>query len=162
MEIFLIIISILLAIIGILGCIIPALPGPPVNYIALLILQWAIKPFSATFLILWAVIVLIIVFLDYMLPIWTAKKFGATKQGIIGSVIGMVLGIFLTPIGMIGGLIIGAIAGDMIAGRTSQQAVKSGVATFLGTLLTIGIKLIVSGIMSFYIFYEIFEWSFNK
>lgn len=105
-------------------------------------------------------IVVVIVVLDYYLPIWTAKKFGATRQGIIGSIIGMLLGIFFTPIGMIGGLIAGAIIGDMIAGRSRGEAVKSGLATFFGTLVTIGVKIIVSGIMCFYLFYEIAEHYF--
>ena len=160
MEYVLIFFSILIALIGFAGCILPGLPGPPLNYLALWLLQWSIKPFTPTFLITWAVIVIIIVVLDYYLPIWTAKKFGATRQGIIGSIVGMFLGMFFTPIGMMGGLIAGAIIGDVIAGRSRGEAVKSGLATFFGTLITIGIKMIASGIMCFYVFYEVGEHYF--
>ncbi len=154
MDYLLILFSFLFCFTGLAGCIIPGLPGPPLNYVALILLQWAFKPFSVTFLIVWAVVVIIITILDYMLPIWTAKKFGATRQGIIGSIVGMILGIFFTPIGMIAGLIAGAILGDLIAGQQLHKAVGSGAATAFGTLLTIGIKLIVSGIMAFYTLVE--------
>lgn len=154
MDYLLILLALLFCFTGLAGCIIPGLPGPPLNYVALILLQWAFRPFSVTFLIVWAAAVIIITILDYMLPIWTAKKFGATRQGIIGSIAGMILGIFFTPIGMIAGLIAGAILGDLIAGQQLHKAVGSGAATAFGTLLTIGIKLIVSGIMAFYTLFE--------
>lgn len=154
MDYLLILISLIFCFAGLAGCILPGLPGPPLNYVALWLLQWAFKPFSVTFLIAWAVVVIIITVLDYMLPVWTAKKFGATRQGIIGSIAGMILGMFFTPLGMIAGLIAGAIIGDLMAGQRLQKAVGSGAATAFGTLLTIGIKLIVSGIMAFYTLFE--------
>jgi hypothetical protein len=154
MEYLLIVFSILFCFAGMAGCIIPGLPGPPLNFISLIFLQWAFKPFSVAFLIVWAVVVIVITILDYFLPVWTAKKFGATRSGIIGSIVGMILGVFFTPIGMIAGLIAGAIIGDLIAGRQLHKAVGSGAATAFGTLLTIGIKLIVSGTMAFYTIFE--------
>ena len=157
METALIILAILLSIIGIIGCIIPGLPGHPLNYIAMWCVQWAIHPFSNTLLIVFGI--LTVFALDYLIPIWTGKKFGATRLGIIGSILGMILGIFLTPVGMIlgmiAGMIVGAIIGDMIAGRTGAQATKSGIATFIGTLASIGLKLVVGGIMTSIVAYKL-------
>lgn len=99
---------------------------------------------------LWLVVVIIVSLLDYYIPVWTAKRYGATRSGIIGSIIGMLLGMFLTPIGMIAGTIIGAIAGDLLAGKPRNEAIKSGLATFAGTITSIGLKLIASGIMTWY------------
>jgi hypothetical protein len=155
MEITLIIIAFILTLVGIAGCIFPGLPGPPLNFAALLLMQWAIQPYSIFFLVLAGIFTAVTVVLDYLVPVWTAKKFGATKQGIWGSIIGMLIGMFFTPIGMIIGLLAGAVIGDMIAGRTSGQAVKSGFGTFLGTLLGIGIKLGVAGVMAFFVCYDI-------
>jgi uncharacterized protein YqgC (DUF456 family) len=143
---------------GLAGCILPGLPGPPLNYLALLLLQWAFKPFSVAFLIVWAVVVVIVTVLDFMLPVWTAQKFGATKAGIAGSILGMLLGVFFTPLGMVAGLVAGAIVGDLIAGQRFDKAVHSGAATAFGTLLTIGMKLIVSGMMAFYTLLEAAEF----
>jgi len=94
------------------------------------------------------------------LPIWIAKKYGATKYGIWGSIIGMILGIFFTPVGMVLGMLIGAIVGELIGGNNSAGAVKSGLATFAGTLLSIGLTLVVSVVLSAYIFIELTRINF--
>lgn len=139
-----------MALSGIVGCILPALPGLPVNYIALLLLYFKFNSFSGNFMWLWLIVVIIVSLLDYYIPVWTAKRYGATRSGIIGSIIGMLLGMFLTPIGMIAGTIIGAITGDLLAGRPHNEAIKSGFATFAGTMASIGLKLMASGIMTWY------------
>lgn len=155
MELWLIVISLLLTFIGIAGCILPGLPGPPFNYAALLLLHFNGHPFSQTSLIVLGIITVIVLVLDYTVPVFSARIFGATKTGIRGSVIGMVLGIFFTPIGMIGGLLIGAIIGDMMEGRTPSQAMKSGAGTLIGALAGILIKTIAALIISFPVWYAI-------
>ncbi len=150
MDIFIAVISILLAVVGVAGCVFPGLPGPPFNYVALTLLYFRFGSFSASFMWVWLGIVIIISILDYYIPIWTAKKYGATRSGIIGSIIGMLAGMIFTPIGMIAGTIIGAIAGDMMAGKTSKEAMRSGMATFFGTIASIGLKLVFAGVMFYY------------
>lgn len=103
---------------------------------------------------------MVVVVIDYYLPIWFAKKYGATRYGIIGSIVGMLLGILFTPIGMLAGLVLGAIIGDLIAGRTETQAMRSGLATVFGTLLTIGFKFVLACFMSWFLFYEIVGYYF--
>lgn len=161
MNIILITLALILAIIGIIGCIIPGLPGHPLNFISLLMIQWVFNPFASSTLIILGVLTLIVLVLDYFIPIWTARRFGATKQGIIGSIVGMLLGMFFTPIGMILGTIAGAIIGDIIAGKSNTDATKSGIATFFGTLISIGLKLSLSIVMSSMLVYEIFKFYFN-
>jgi uncharacterized protein YqgC (DUF456 family) len=158
MEAVLIILAILLLFAGLLGCVLPAIPGPPLSYVALLLVQWAWKPFGTTTLIIFAVIAIIVTVLDYIIPVWGAKIFGATKQGIYGSIIGMLVGTFLTPVGMITGLLAGAIFGDMYAGKKLSDAIGSGLGTFIGTMAGMAVKLVVSGIMTFMVFFKIAEW----
>lgn len=158
MEILLIAIALILSIIGIIGCIIPGLPGHPINYLALWFMQWAIHPFSNTLLIVLGILTILVLVLDYVIPVWTGKKFGATRQGIAGSIIGMFIGMFLTPVGMILGMIAGAIIGDMMAGKSSVDATKSGIATFMGTLLSIGLKLVLAGFMTSLIVIKVFGY----
>lgn len=154
MEIFLFILSAVLIIVGIIGAVVPALPGPPLAYVGLLLLQFTDKvQFSTSFLVVWGIVVLAVAVLDYYLPIWTTKKVGGSKAGINGSIIGMVVGIIFTPIGMILGTLLGAIIGEMVGGASGDKALKSGLATFVGTMLSIGIKLIVC--VSFLIYYII-------
>lgn len=151
MEIFLSIMALLFAVLGIIGCFVPALPGPPITWLGILLVQWAVHDYSTSFIIITAVITLLVVLFDYYFPIITAKKFGATKQGIWGSIIGMMVGIIFTPVGMIAGLIIGSVIGDLIAGQSIKQAARSASGTFLGTLITIGVKLIWCVILTVFI-----------
>jgi uncharacterized protein YqgC (DUF456 family) len=146
--------------VGILGCIIPGLPGTPLNYAALLLVQWRLHSVQSSTLIIYGILTVVVLVIDYVLPIWFAKKFGATKQGIWGSIIGMLIGFFFTPIGMILGMLIGAIVGDIMAGRTSGEATRSGFATFFGTLLSLGLKLAVSLAITIMVFYDGFKFFF--
>lgn len=148
-DISLLIVGILLNSIGITGCVIPGIPGPPLSYLSLILIQWRYQYFDYSTLIILAIITILVVVADYIIPLWTGKKFGATKQGIRGSLIGMFIGIFLTPIGMIAGLISGSIIGDLMANRNIYQAGKAGIGILLGTLVTIGIKLLVCGYILF-------------
>lgn len=157
-DIWILIIVLLLCIVGIMGCIVPGLPGPPLNYGALLLVQFKYEPFSLTFMIVWASIVVLAGIMNYFIPIWFAKRYGASKYGVWGSIIGMVIGIFFTPIGMVLGMLLGAIIGELISGA---DGVKSGLATFAGTMLSMGMQLIVAGTLSVYIFVELSRMNFN-
>ena len=157
MEVSLFILAAIFMILGIVGSVVPALPGPPLSYVGLLLLQFTDKvQFSTSFLVMWAVVVVAVVVLDYYLPIWTTKKVGGSKAGINGSIIGMIAGIIFTPIGMILGTLLGAIIGEMVGGASGDKALKSGLATFVGTMLSLGIKLILCVSMTIYYVVELF------
>ena len=157
MDVLLFIVSALLMLVGIIGSVVPALPGPPLSYVGLLLLQLTDKvQLSTSFLVVWGIVVLAVVVLDYYLPIWTTKRIGGSKAGINGSIIGMVVGIIFTPIGMILGTLLGAIIGEIIGGASGDKALKSGLATFVGTMLSIGIKLIVCVSLLMYYIIELF------
>ena len=149
MEIWLAAVALLLTLIGIAGCILPGLPGPPFNYAAVWLLHLNGYPFSKTVLILFGIVTAVVLILDYAIPVFGARIFGATKTGIRLSMLGMLLGMFFTPVGMIGGLLIGAILGDLMEGRSPKDALKSGAGTLLGTLAGIFIKTIAAIVISF-------------
>lgn len=151
-EIIIIIVGSLFSILGIIGCIFPALPGPPLNYIALLLIHFTgINEFTTTFLIVYLIINIIVQALDYVLPVYGAKRYGASKKGIWGSVIGMFLGFFFfPPFGVILGALIGAVAGELIAGKKESEAMRAGFATFIASLIMMVAKLALAVIMTFY------------
>jgi uncharacterized protein YqgC (DUF456 family) len=161
-EVILIILGVLVAVVGIVGCIIPAVPGPPLNFISLLILELAIEDaFSTEFYIIWGAITIMVTVLDYILPLFGAKVYKASGYGIWGSIIGMIVGtIFFPPFGMILGLLIGAVAGELIAGKEGSEAMKVGAVTFITSLLMIVVKLAVSGIMTYYFIASAVEYIF--
>jgi uncharacterized protein YqgC (DUF456 family) len=157
--IILIILAVICVIIGIVGCIVPGIAGPPFSYASLILLSIAKRwePFSAKFLIIMAVITVIVTALDYILPAAGAKKYGASKLGFWGAVVGMILGIFFVPpLGMIIGAFIGAIAGELLKGKQSYEALKAGWGVFMGVILGVLLKLTATGIMTFYFIKALF------
>ena len=157
MDYVLIVFGILLMIAGISGCVLPVLPGPPLSYLGLLLLHFTERyQFSTRFLIIWAIITVVIYALDYIIPAWGTKKFGGSKQGIWGSMIGLVIGLFFfPPFGIIIGPFLGAIIGELISGKDSRVALKSGFGAFIGFLTGTLLKLIASGMMTWYFFKEL-------
>jgi len=149
----LIIIGVILNIIGIIGVILPALPGIILNYIALILLYITKgeAEFSLRILIVFGIITLLVTLLDYILPLLGARKYGASRIGILGAVIGMLVGIlFFPPFGIIFGLLIGAFLGELIAGKEQSQALRAGFATFLGSLTSMVVQLLLAIVMTFY------------
>ena len=149
----LIIIGVILNIIGIIGVILPALPGIVLNYIALILLYIAKVEvgFSLRILIVFGMLTLLVTLLDYILPLLGARKYGASRIGIWGAVIGMLVGIiFFPPFGIIFGLLIGAFLGELIAGKEQSQALRAGFATFLGSLTSMVVKLLLAIVMTVY------------
>ncbi len=161
-ESILIFVGLLIAVVGLIGCIIPVIPGPPLNFLSLVILELAIEDaFPLDFYFLWGGITIVVTVLDYVLPIMGAKVYKASSFGIWGSIIGMVIGIlFLPPFGMILGLFIGAVLGELIAGKEDWEALKIGTVTFIASMLMIFIKLAVSGVMTFYFIKRSVEYIF--
>ncbi len=151
METILIILGALCILAGFIGSFLPVVPGTPVTYCGLLILQLTTQPFSATFLIVWALIVATIMILDNVIPAYGTKKFGGSPYGIWGSLLGMIVGIFFfPPVGIIIGPLAGAFAGEIIGGKTSDRALRSALGSFAGLLVNTLMKVIASGVMGYY------------
>ena len=152
MEIIIIIIGVILLILGLAGCILPVLPGPVLAYLALVLLMFLPEePFTINFLIIWALITALVTLLDYVVPIYGTKKLGGSRSGINGSVVGVVVGfIFLGPLGLIIGPLIGAYLGELIAGKQNRVALRSALGSFLGFLAGTFIKIIVVLIMTYH------------
>jgi len=157
MDYVLIGVGIIFVISGLLGCVLPIIPGPPLSYIGLLFLHFTEKySFSSKFLIIWGVITAVVYAVDYLIPMWGTKKFGGSKRGVWGSMIGLLIGLFFfPPFGIIIGPFVGAVVGELSAGKDSNTALKSGFGSFMGFLTGTLLKLITSGMMTWYFFKEI-------
>lgn len=100
-------------------------------------------------LILGAIAVIVTV-LDYFVPVWGTKKFGGSKYGVRGATIGLIVGIFFGPPGIIIGPFLGAFIGEMIFKDDFKYALKAGFGSLLGFLTGIGLKLAASFTITFY------------
>jgi len=152
-DILFIVLGFLLSLLGLIGCIIPAIPGTPLNFAALILMSLAKdwEPYSTTFLIIMAVITVAVSILDNVIPAWGAKKYGAEKTSVWLALAGTLIGvIFFPPFGIFIGAFVGALVGELIHGKEAATALKAGWGVFVGTFLGIAIKLIASGFMFFH------------
>jgi hypothetical protein len=151
--IILILLGALFQLVGLAGCVLPMLAGPPFNFIGLILLSIAKgwEPFSPGFLILMGGLTALTLILDYALPLAGTRRFGASKRGFWGAFIGMAAGVlFFPPFGLILGAFAGAVAGELSAGKERSAALRAGWGVFAGLMASVAVKLVVSGIMTFY------------
>jgi uncharacterized protein YqgC (DUF456 family) len=157
MDTLWIVLGIIMMLVGILGSILPLLPGPPLCFMALLIQQLRTEPpFTAKFLWIWAGITVVVTALDYIIPLYGTRKFGGSKYGIWGCTIGLLAGFWLGPLGIIIGPFAGAFIGEMIASNNSDHALKAAWGSFVGFLLGTLLKLVVCFVMAWYLVKIIF------
>jgi uncharacterized protein YqgC (DUF456 family) len=146
LEISILIAGLIINGIGIVGCVIPALPGPLISWLSLFL--FFILPeheISATTLVISGIFMAIVTAMDYVVPALGAKKFGSSKEGIWGGMIGIVVGLFFfPPLGIILGPLTGTMVGDLIAGGTFTKALNSGLGSLIGFLVGTSMKLIFS------------------
>lgn len=154
----LIVFAIILAIVGIIGSIVPGLPGPPLSWIGMLLVYFANKsgggddPMSATLLLVWLAVTVIVSILDYIIPSGMTRMAGGHKAASTGALIGLFAGMFFTPVGVVAGALIGAFLGElMVNDKGVWAAFKAGAGAFLGFILGTGLKLVCSGIMAWLI-----------
>lgn len=154
MEILLIVLAVILVFLGMLGSILPALPGPPLSYAGLLLLFW-VEGTQITLVSLcgFGVLMLLLTLFDYVAPIWLTRMGGGSKKATWGTTIGMLVGLFFLPWGIILGPFLGALVGEMMESGVSSQAVKVAFLSFVGFLLTTGLKLIYCLILLLYVGY---------
>ena len=148
-----IVIGSILMLLGLAGSILPILPGPPLSFIGLFLLA-LLKDFSPplppTLVIILAVVTILVIVMDYIIPLLGAKRYGASKWGVWGSVLGMVIGIFWSPFAMLLGAFIGAVVVEWLVGKTKGEALRAGWGVVMGTLFATILRLGVSGMMTYY------------
>jgi uncharacterized protein YqgC (DUF456 family) len=155
-DYILLILGIIFMIVGIIGCLVPVLPGPPLSFLGLILLHLTrFGQFSTPFLITLGVITVIVTVLDYIVPVWGTKRFGGSKYGTRGATVGLIIGFFLGPLGIIIGPLIGAFVGEMIFKDDLGYAFKAGFGSLIGFLTGIGLKLAASFVMTFYFVKEL-------
>lgn len=146
MDILWVILAGVFMFVGFVGCIVPILPGPPIAYIGLLLMQLADpRPFDMNFMVMMAFVVIAVTVVDNVIPVYGTKKMGGSRKGVWGATIGLIIGLFFAPVGLIVGPFAGAFIGEMMGGKNTKTAFKSGMGSLFGFLIGTGLKLIVSG-----------------
>ena len=161
MESLVIIAGFVLLLIGFIGIFLPIFPSTLASYASLLLLHFSgIHSFHFLSLMVFALITLLSFVIDYILPIWGAKKYGGTKSGMIGAMIGGILSIFTLPFFGFFGIIIlfiftfiGAFLGEIIVQKNRQISYNAAYGAIIGLFLSSIGKFIIALIFTFiYIF----------
>ena len=146
------IVGFLFVLLGIVGSFLPVLPGPLTGWVGLFLLYQSDRiPQDNTFLLTSFAIALLVFLIDYVIPALGTKKFGGSKKGIIGSTIGLVIGLlFLGPLGIIVGPFLGAYCGELLNKTEQKQALKAALGSLIGFLTGVFLKFAVALVFCFY------------
>ena len=144
------IVIILLNITGFVGSITPAIPGPPLCLIAMTIAYFFFPGSITTMaLIIMLLLCLIAATIDYFAPMLVTKLGGGSKYAMAGSTIGIIVGLFFPPWGIIWIPFVGAFIGELIANFKIGKALKIAFLSFISFMLTTGFKLILCSIIAY-------------
>ena len=147
MELFWWFLTIVLFAIGLIGTVAPVLPGTTIILAAAVIHRIMLGAEKSVGWYTIAVLVLLTLAsyaLDVFAGYFGAKHFGATKWGTLGAIIGAVVGLFFGIVGLFAGPVIGAIAGEFVAGKRMIDAGRAGWGSLLGNLGAMFAKLIIA------------------
>jgi uncharacterized protein YqgC (DUF456 family) len=148
----------LLAVAGIIGSVVPVLPGPPLSYAGLILLQVSSRhPFTVAFLVTYAIITILVSAVDFIIPVYSAKKYSSSRLGAWGSAVGLLSGLFFfPPFGIIIGAVAGAFLGELVSGRRGGSALRAAAGSLAGLLAGSVIKIALSVLMAYHFFSNLF------
>lgn len=143
-DVFCATVSCILLFIGFWGCVIPCVPGPAVSYAAMLLLLPSRFSPSVGICTAFGVACAVVLVLDYVVPAVGAKRFDCSRWGIAGCAAGTVIGMFFGLSGMVLGPFLGAVAGELVAGKKIAASMRGGFGAFLGFVAGTLLKMVYS------------------
>ena len=148
MDILLALVAAFLMFLGLIGSFLPVLPGPLTSWIGLLILHSTDAiPMNWTFLGITLAIAILIWLIDYIIPVLGTKRFGGSKAGMFGTVVGLFVAIFFPIFGFFGIIIwpfVGALIGELLNKTETDKAVKAAFGSLIGFLTGTFLKFVVA------------------
>lgn len=148
MDIVLLFIGLVLMFTGILGSFLPVLPGPPISWLGLLLLFLTeAVPNDWWFLGITLAVALLVFTMDYLIPAMGTRKFGGSRAGMIGTMVGLVVAILFPILGLFGIVIwpfVGAFVGELINKSDQKSALKAAFGSFIGFLTGTFLKFLVA------------------
>ena len=121
---------------GLVGAIVPLLPGAPLIFAGALVYAIAtdFAPVGTGRLAILAAVGVLAWTLEHVAGVVGARSAGGGRAAVIGATVGLFIGVLVAPIGLLLGPIIGAIAGELLAGREPRTSVRTGIGAALGVL----------------------------
>lgn len=147
--------------IGLVGSLLPVVPGSLIVWLGVIVHRlWMGAEASVTWkiVILTGVLTLLGQLADFVMGVWGARRFGATWKGAVGAFAGAFIGFFIPPplFWLIVGPIIGAVIGELAAGRTFRDGGKAGFGTVVGGIVAFALKFGISVCVIALFFFDLF------
>ncbi|MES2858592.1 MAG: DUF456 domain-containing protein [Pseudomonadota bacterium] len=140
--------AIAMIVIGLIGTVLPALPGLPLVFGGMLVAAWAgdFQQVGIPMLVLLGLLTALSLGIDLWATALGAKRVGASRKAIIGAMLGTVLGLLLGPLGLLLGPFAGALAGELLHRRSLGaqhlgDAARIGLGTWMGILFGVVLKI---------------------
>lgn len=158
MDIFLLILGLTLGMVGIIGSVVPALPGPLLTYSTLFILYYiggeSLVPIS--YIVYIGIFAVIVVVASNIIPIAATKMTGASKNGLYGSIIGSIIGLIIfPPFGLFFGAAIGATLGEYYTIKDARKSLGVGIGTTAGAIFVLIIQALFSVLVFSYFVFKV-------
>lgn len=146
------IIALLLAIWWLIGSVLPIIPGVMLSLIGMMIIEFVTPGgFSGQTWIISIILIVVAMVSDYLLPIWWAKRWGGTVGSKYGSIVWLIVWLFIPPRGLIIWPLLGAFVGEYIIHQDSRHALRAAWGSFVWSTLSTVIKLIASGVILWFV-----------
>ncbi|WP_147652313.1 DUF456 domain-containing protein [Vulcaniibacterium gelatinicum] len=131
-----------LVVIGLIGTVLPVLPGLPLVFAGLLLAAWIgdFQQVGPATLVVLGVLTALSFAVDFWATAHGARRVGASRKAMVGAVLGTFAGLLFMPVGLLVGPFVGALAGELLHGREVRQAAKVGFGTWLGIVLAVVLK----------------------
>lgn len=145
METVLFIVGPLLVLVGVLGTILPAVPGAPLVFVGLLLVAWAdrFQRVGLWPLVVVGALAIVALVIDWLATAYGVKKSGASGWALGGAVLGLFVGLLFPPVGLLLGPFVGALAGEYYARRDLQQATRAGVGAGIGLVIGLAARVVM-------------------
>lgn len=139
----------LLVIGGLLGSVLPVVPGVPIVFAGLFLFAWidGFQTVGVWVLLILGVMTLASIFLDFAATALATRRYGAGRAAVLGAIFGLLVGLFFGLPGAVLGPLVGAFCGHLLARGTLEESSRAGIGAWLGVLLGALAKLLVSLLM---------------
>lgn len=157
MDYVLVLLAVVLAVVGVIGCVVPIIPGVVLTWVGLWMARMCGGSTVTTAqLLVWLAITVAVTAADYVLPGWMVRRFGGSRAGSMGATVGVIVGMFFGPAGILLGPFLGAVAGECLNdSRDPGHALRVGMGSFAAFVVGTGMKLFVACWMAVKIFADL-------
>jgi uncharacterized protein YqgC (DUF456 family) len=140
------VLGVLALLVGLAGVVVPVLPGPLALFGGVLLIAWAgqFQLLGTPTLVVTGVLAALMVAADWVAAVLGAKAFGASRWAMIGSTVGLLVGLFFGPVGFLLGPVVGAVVFELWKDPDLQKALRAGAGTFIGFLVGSVVKVVLA------------------